>query len=92
MMLGDDRKALEEGKRSVAANPKSAGAYTLQAAALALLGREVEARAALAVRQQIGSPDLTITTIKEETRSDYPEYSRLMERYYEGLRQAGLPE
>jgi Flp pilus assembly protein TadD len=92
MMLGDDRKALEESKRSAAANPKSAGAFTLQAAALALLGREDEARASLAVRQQIGSPGLTITVIKEGTRSDYPEYSRLMERYYEGLRQAGLPE
>src|SRR6266700_3598646 len=92
MMLGDDRKALEQSKRSAAANPHSAGAFTLQAAALALLGREDEARAALAVRQQIGSPDLTITTIKEGSPSDYPEYSRLMERYYEGLRQAGLPE
>jgi tetratricopeptide (TPR) repeat protein len=92
MMLGDDRKALEQSKRSAAANPKSAGAFTLQAAALALLGRVEEARAALAVRQQIGAPGLTITTIKEGSPSDYPEYSRLMERYYEGLRQAGLPE
>jgi TolB-like protein/class 3 adenylate cyclase/Tfp pilus assembly protein PilF len=91
MMLGDDRKALEESKRSMAANPKSAGAFTLQAAALALLGRQDEAQAALAVRQQIGPP-VTITTIKESSQSDYPEYSRLMERYYEGLRQAGLPE
>ncbi len=56
MMLGDDRKALEQGKRSAAANPKSAGAFTLQAAALALLGREDEARAALATRLQIGPP------------------------------------
>jgi len=92
MMLGDDRKALEQSKRSVAANPKSAGAFTLQAAALALLGRQDEARATLAVRQQLGPPDLTISTIKEGSPSDYPEYSRLMERYYEGLRQAGLPE
>jgi adenylate cyclase len=92
MMLGDDRKALEQSKRSAAANPKSAGAFTLQAAALALLGREVEARTALAMRQQLGSTVLTITAIKEGTQSDYPEYSRLMERYYEGLRQAGLPE
>jgi TolB-like protein/Tfp pilus assembly protein PilF len=92
MMLGDDRKALEEGKRSAAANPKSAGAYTLQAAALALLGRKGEARAALAVRQQLSPPGLTITAIKEGTQSDYPEYNRLMKRYYEGLRQAGLSE
>jgi TolB-like protein/class 3 adenylate cyclase/Flp pilus assembly protein TadD len=92
MMLGDDRKALMESKRAAAANPKSAGAFTLQAAALALLGREIEARAALAVRQQIGPPGLTLTAIKEGTLSDYPEYSQLMERYYEGLRQAGLPE
>jgi Tfp pilus assembly protein PilF len=92
MMLGNDHKALEESKRSVAANPKSTGAFTLQAAALGLLGREGEAHAALAVRQQLGPPGLTITTIKEGSPSDYPEYSRLMERYYEGLRQAGLPE
>jgi hypothetical protein len=91
MMLGDDHKALEQSKRSVAANPKSAGAFTLQAAALALLGRQDEARAALAVRQEIGPP-LPITAIKEGSPSDYPEYSRLMERYYEGLRKAGLPE
>jgi hypothetical protein len=43
------------------------------------------------MRQQLGPP-VTITTIKEGAQSDYPEYSRLMERYYEGLRQAGLPE
>jgi hypothetical protein len=92
MMLGDDRKALEQGKRSAAANPKSTGAFTLQAAALALLGRQDEAHAALAVRQQIGAPGLTISAIKESSPSDYPEYSRLMERYYAGLRQAGLPE
>jgi len=92
MMLGDDRKALEQSKRSAAANPQSAGAFTLQAAALALLGREEEARTALAVRQQIGPPDLTISAIKAGSPSDYPEYSRRMERYYEGLRQAGLPE
>jgi adenylate cyclase len=92
MMLGDDRKALEQSKRSVAANPKSAGAFTLQAAALALLGREGEARAALAVRQEIGPPGLTISVIKEGSPSDYPEYNQLIERYYEGLRQAGLPE
>jgi TolB-like protein/class 3 adenylate cyclase/Flp pilus assembly protein TadD len=92
MMLGDDRKALEQSKRAAAANPKSAGAFTLQAAALALLGREEEARTALAVRHEIGPPGLTITAIKEGAPSDYPEYGRLMERYYEGLRQAGLPE
>jgi adenylate cyclase len=92
MMLGDDRKALEQSKRSAAANPQSAGAFTLQAAALALLGREEEARTALAVRQQLGPPGLTISAIKAGAPSDYPEYSRLMERYYEGLRQAGLPE
>ena len=92
MMLGDDRKALEQSKRAAAANPKSTGALTLQAAALALLGREDEARAALAARQQLGPPGLTIATIKEGNPSDYPEYSQLIERYYEGLRQAGLPE
>lgn len=92
MMLGDDRKALEESKRSAAANPKSSGAYTLQAAALALLGREAEARSALAMRQQIGPPGLTLAGLRDNTRSNYPEYGRLMERYYEGLRQAGVPE
>jgi hypothetical protein len=44
------------------------------------------------LRKKIGPPGLTLTTIKEGTLSDYPEDGRLMERYYEGLRQAGLLE
>jgi TolB-like protein/class 3 adenylate cyclase/Tfp pilus assembly protein PilF len=92
MMLGDNRRALEESKRAAAVNPKSAGALTLQAASLALLGREDEARVALKVRQELGPPGLTLKTLREGTPSDYPDYHRLMEKYYEGLRQAGLPE
>jgi tetratricopeptide (TPR) repeat protein len=93
MMLGDDLKALEEGKRSAAANPQYFLAFALQASTLALLGREAEARAALAVLQQL-QPDFTITKNKEHQfyRSDTPEFHRLIERYYDGLRKAGLPE
>ena len=92
MMLADNRQALEESKRAVAVNPKSSGALTLQVAALALLGREGEARATLALRQQMSPSSLTLQLIREGSPSDYPEYHHLMERYYEGLRQAGLPE
>src|SRR5262249_41967095 len=90
VMLGEDRKALEEGKRSAAANPKYPGAYTVQASALALLGREAEARAALAVREQL-EPGLTLTRRKEDFRTisaDNPEFNRLIERLYDGLRKA----
>jgi len=91
VMLGDDLKALEEGQRAAAANPKLPGAFGLQATTLALLGRAAEAHAALATLQQI-APGLTVTGFKGLLRSDNPEYNRLMERYYDGLRKAGLPE
>jgi|RhiMetdeSRZDD1v2_1073273.scaffolds.fasta_scaffold101794_3 TolB-like protein/class 3 adenylate cyclase len=93
VMLGDDLKAFEESKRSAAANPQYSPAFALQVSALALLGREAEARAALAVLQQL-QPDLTITRNKEDRgyRVANPEFHRLIERYLDGLRKAGLPE
>ena len=93
VMLGDDRKALEESKRSAAANPQYSPAFALQVSALALLGREAEARAALAVLQQL-QPDVTITRNKEDRgyRVANPEFHCLIERYLDGLRKAGLPE
>ena len=93
VLLGDDLKALEEGKRSAAANPKLPWAFALQASALALLGREAEARAAMAVLQQL-LPGFTITRSKGHPNESTgnPEFKRLMERYYDGLRKAGLPE
>ena len=66
-------------------------AFSLQASALARLGREAEVRAALAILQQLQS-GITLTRIKENWLSDNPEYNRLIERYYDGLRKAGLPE
>jgi hypothetical protein len=58
-----------------------------------LLGRDAEARAALAVLQQL-QPDSTITRNKEDRgyRVANPEFHRLIERYLDGLRKAGLPE
>ena len=93
VMLGDDHKALEESKRSAAANPQYSPAFALQVSALALLGREAEARAALAVLQQL-QPDVTITRNKEDRgyRVANPAFHRLIERYLDGLRKAGLPE
>ena len=89
------RLAHEAGERAPPLAPRSADAHYVLSFAIRVQGdidraleeneTEVEARAALAIRQQIGSHDLTITAIKEDTRSDYPEYIRLMERYYEGL-------
>lgn len=63
-MLGDDLKALEESKRSAAANPQFFLAFSLQASTLTLLGREAEARAALIALLQL-QPDFTITRNKE---------------------------
>src|SRR4030095_4798042 len=75
-------KALEESKRSAAANAQYSPAFCLQVSALALLVREAEARAALAVLQQL-QPDLTITRNKEDRgyRVATPEFHRLIERY-----------
>src|SRR5437016_2286221 len=67
--------------------------FALQVSALALLGREAEARAALAVLQEL-QPDVTITRNKEDRgyRIATPAFHRLIERYLDGLRKAGLPE
>ena len=66
---------------------------TQETNAQALLGREAEARAALAVLQQL-QPDVTITRNKEDRgyRVATPAFHRLIERYLDGLRKAGLPE
>lgn len=91
VMLGEDLKALEEGNQAAATNPKFPTGYAVQASALALLGREAEARAALAVYQQL-QPGITLAKFKDINRSNNAEYLRLMERFYTGLRTAGLPE
>jgi tetratricopeptide (TPR) repeat protein len=91
VMLGEDLQALEEGNKAAATNPKFPTGYAVQASALALLGREAEARAALAVYQRL-QPGITLARFKDINRSDNAEYLRLMERFYAGLRTAGLPE
>ena len=93
VILGDDRTALEESKRSAAANPQYSPAFALQVSALALLGRDAEARAALAVLQQL-QPDVTITRNTEDrgSRIASPAFHRLIARYLNGLRKVGLPE
>jgi hypothetical protein len=64
--------------------------FTL-AAALALLGRLDEARAAAQAGLAVG-PGFTIRRLQRDLPSDNPVFLAARERVYEGMRLAGLPE
>jgi hypothetical protein len=61
------------------------------ASALARIGRLPEAHAALAELRKI-NPSATITSLRARTRSKEPDFVVQQERFFEGLRLAGLPE
>ena len=59
--------------------------------AFALAGRTDEARAALKELQSV-RPDATITSLQRTTRSANTHYGKQLQRLYDGLLLAGLPE
>jgi TolB-like protein/class 3 adenylate cyclase/Flp pilus assembly protein TadD len=79
-------------RRSTEANPELGINYSALASACSLAGRNEEAGDALSA--YIGlHPKLTINTLRSSPRySDHPVYLTWRERFYEGLRKAGLPE
>jgi hypothetical protein len=60
------------------------------AAAAAHLGDMAKAQAAVARLRSL-QPDVTVNAYRNEQLSDRPEYAAQRERFYEGLRKAGLP-
>jgi TolB-like protein/DNA-binding winged helix-turn-helix (wHTH) protein len=92
-MLQRDEDAIVSLRHAVANSPEFSTAVAWLAAALALTGREAEARDALKRYFLIRSTKTkTIAQCKSLAYSDDPVYLAARERWYEGLRRAGMPE
>ncbi len=78
-------------RRSIDANRNMPYTHFALAAALALLGRLDEARAATKAGLAV-DPGFTIRRFQRQLLSDNPTYLAKRERVYEGLRLAGIPE
>jgi TolB-like protein/DNA-binding winged helix-turn-helix (wHTH) protein/cytochrome c-type biogenesis protein CcmH/NrfG len=89
--LRRDGEAVDWLHRSVALAPTDAFARLFLASALALSGREDDARAQLAELLRL-RPDFTLSRFKAVEPSDLPAFRAQRERIYEGLRRAGVPE
>jgi adenylate cyclase len=92
-MLHQDNDAIASWRRAVADNPKYSAAVAWLAAALAMTGQEAEARDTLERYFLIpGTKARTIARWKSLTYWQNPTYLACRERFYEGLRKAGMPE
>jgi TolB-like protein/Flp pilus assembly protein TadD len=89
--LGADAEAVIWLRRGIEANRNIPLAHFNLAAALAVLGRLDEARAAAQAGLAI-DPGFTIRRFSLNLSSDNPTYLAKRERVYEGMRLAGVPE
>ena len=88
-----DDDAIRSLRRAVAYSPEFSSALAWLAAVLALAGRETEAHEALKRYFLIGgTKSRTIGQWKLLAYSNNPTYLAFRERYYKGLRKAGMPE
>jgi adenylate cyclase len=88
-----DDDAIGSLRRAVAYSPEFSSAFAWLAAVLALAGHETEAHEALKRYFLIrGTKSRTIAQWKSLAYSDNLTYLAFRERYYEGLRRAGMPE
>ncbi|MFC6584012.1 tetratricopeptide repeat protein [Sulfitobacter aestuariivivens] len=88
IQLGRFEEGLDFSEQAIAAVPGYTAAHRWRIAALAQLGRDAEARAALEEHRAI-LPDATIASVRSGSRYvDTPG----TEYYFEGLRRAGMPE
>jgi TolB-like protein/class 3 adenylate cyclase len=91
IQLGADAEAAAWLRRSVETNRNSPLAHFALAAALALSGTLDEARAAAKAGLAL-DPGFTIRRLRAGTPSDNPAFLAGLERVFEGLRMAGVPE
>lgn len=89
--LQDDDKAYEEMKSAVAVLPQNGFGWQWMAAIDALHGRDAQARANLASYEKI-IPGHTIGSLRATETSTNPQFWRGQDRFYLGLRKAGLPQ
>ncbi len=92
-MLGQDGDAITSLRRAVANSPEFSSAIVWLASVLALNGHETEARDVLKRYLGLrGTKTRTIAQWKTLAYSDDPAYVAFRERYYDGLRKAGMSE
>jgi tetratricopeptide (TPR) repeat protein len=91
LSLGSDLEAVTWLRRSIEGNRNYPNAHFWLAAALAHIGRLDEAQSAVRVGLALNS-GFTIHRFQASAVSDNPTYLARRERFYEGLRKAGLPE
>jgi TolB-like protein/Tfp pilus assembly protein PilF len=88
--LGKDEEAVAWLRRSIETNRNQPGHFFL-AAAQAHLGRMSEAQAAAKAGLAL-NPTFTIRRFRAGAVSDNPTYLAQRERFYDGMRKAGVPE
>jgi len=91
LYLGQDESALAWARKSALEKPEFSIAHSWIASAAANLGDLETARAALAEFHRL-KPDYTIGSFRAENLCANALCRAQRERYYEGLRKAGLPE
>jgi TolB-like protein/class 3 adenylate cyclase len=91
LQLGADEEAVARFRRSVEINRNHPRAHIYLATALAHLGQLDEARSAAQAGLAL-DPTFTISRFRANVPSDNPTYLAGRERFYEGMRMAGVPE
>ena len=91
LQLSADAEAVIWVRRSIEANPNWPLSHFFLAASLALLGSLDEARAAARVGLAF-DPGFTIRRFRDGASNDNPIFLAKRERFYEGMRLAGVPE
>jgi TolB-like protein/class 3 adenylate cyclase/cytochrome c-type biogenesis protein CcmH/NrfG len=91
-LLGDDVQAIETLRKAIGLSPNYSLAHLCLAAAHGMQGRVDEASAALANYLRTGPSTRTISELQLLRTSQNPSYLAQIERLYEGLRKAGMPE
>ena len=91
LYAGRDREALDMARRSALERPDHSVAHSWVASAAANLGEAETARAAIAEFRRL-LPHYTVASFRAEKLCANATCESQRERYYEGLRKAGLPE
>jgi len=91
LLTGADEEAVARYRRCLEMNRNNPPAHFHLAAALAHLGRLEEARSAVQAGLAL-DPAFTIRRFRAAAPSDNPTFLAQRERFYEGMRKAGVPE
>jgi adenylate cyclase len=94
LMQQQDDQAIEWVRRSLAIAPDTSVQQLLLTSALALTGRQAEAREALGRYLSLKGSSKTIAQLRPQHRalSDNPKWLAYSDRLMDGLRRAGMPE